>query len=229
MTFSAVGQRDLVTEVTDEIARAIIEGEFKPGSRLNEVHLAREFEISRAPLREALRRLESRGLVQSHPRRGFFLRELASDGMLEMFELRLSLECTAGRKVMGNLSDEMLSGIESQFDEMCDAARVGDYARMTKGDFAFHRLVCELSGNSRLLQIFDQISHEIRFCMSHLREVHSDYLALAQSHAPLLDALRNRSGDEYVSALTLHLDDARDRLLIALSRAESEDGGAGSK
>lgn len=222
MSFAAVEKQDLVTMVSDEIARAIIEGEFQPGSRLNEVQLARQFEISRAPLREALRRLESRGLVQSHPRRGFFLRELTSEGMQELFEVRFSLEITAGRKVARSITDQMHKQLTAQFEEMCEAARNEDYARMTICDFGFHRLVCELSGNVRLLQIFDQISHEIRFCMSHLKDIHSDCVALANSHVPLLEALANGSEDGYEAALALHLEDARDKLLVALSRAEEE-------
>lgn len=216
MTFGAVNQRDLVTMVSDELARAIIEGRLQPGSRLNEVHLAKEFKISRAPLREALRRLESRGLVEGHPRRGFFLRDLTAKGIAELFELRLSLEGTAGRKVAQTVTDADLARLSAQFDALCAAARAGDTALMIDRDFGFHRLICELSGNSRLLQLFDQISHETRFCMVHLRGTYTDMVPLAESHAPLLAALRHGSGEAFVSALALHLDDAQEKLVAAL-------------
>lgn len=221
MAFGAVDQRDLVTLVSDEIARAIIEGQIPPGSRLNEVRLAQEFKISRAPLREALRRLESQGLVEGYPRRGFFLRKLTENGLVELFELRLSLESTAGRRVAETLGEAELPRLEAQYEMICQAARAEDAARMIEQDFGFHRLVCELSGNSRLLRMFGQISYEIRFCMAHLRGIHTDMIALAESHAPLLDAFRQGSGEAYVRALSVHLDDARDKLIDALLRAEA--------
>ncbi len=86
---------------------AIIGGRFAPGARLNEVHLAAEIGVSRAPLREAARLLENRGLVVSQPRRGFFVRDLTAAALDDAYDLRLCLERHAGRAVCATLTAEM--------------------------------------------------------------------------------------------------------------------------
>ena len=80
--FSEVSTTDLVTQIARQITEAIVTGHLKPGERLTELQLSREFGTSRAPVREAARLLESQGLVTFSPRRGFFV-PLAVTGCLE--------------------------------------------------------------------------------------------------------------------------------------------------
>ncbi|MCY6381811.1 GntR family transcriptional regulator [Hoeflea prorocentri] len=216
MTFAAFKRQDLVSQVSETLTKAILEGDLEPGSRLNEVHLSQQFEISRAPLREALRRLESQGLIESHPRRGFFLRRISAPKIAELFQVRLALEHAAGQQVVQSITEAETGRLECQYEAIREAASNNDPLRQTEEDFRFHRLICEMSGNTRLLQFFDQIACEIRYSMVHLSGFHDDMEALAASHVPLLDALKSRDAVTYCNYLKRHLDEARDKLVAAV-------------
>lgn len=215
----ALERRDLVTQVTQSLSETILSGKLEPGSRLNEVRLAEQFDISRAPLREALRRLETEGLVIAHARRGFFVRTINAIDIIEIFEVRRALEASAGRKVCANLAKQDLKLLEKQYERMKKSALDADFVAQIEADLGFHRLICQLSGNKRLLDLFDQISNEIRFAIVHLQILYEDNVALAQSHAPLLQAIQNKSEEEYVEALSLHLDEAREMLVTAFENS----------
>ena len=221
MVFEAFDRQDLVSQVTEALAKAIVEGELPPGSRLNEVRLAQEFQISRAPLREALRRLESQGLIEAHPRRGFFLRKITAAGMVELFDVRFMMERYAGQKVAETITSSQIKDIERQYKAICKAAKNINHNQCIEEDLRFHRLICDLSGSTRLLRLFDQISSEVRFTIAHLPSFHSDLVSLAESHAPLVEALRNRDLVAYDAALQRHLTEARDLLVNTQLRAEA--------
>ena len=217
MIFAAFKKQDLVSHVSETLTQAILDGALAPGSRLNEVHLAQQFDISRAPLREALRRLETQGLIESHPRRGFFLRKISTQEIIELFQVRLALEHTAGREVVASIAEAEIDRIEQQFEAIQESARAGVPLKQTEEDFRFHRLICELSGNQRLLLFFDQIAREIRYSIVHLSGFHDNMQALADSHIPLLDALKNKNPDQYSTHLERHLNEARDKLTAAMA------------
>src|SRR5690554_4412609 len=84
-------------ELRDEIEHDILTGRYRPGERLDEQTLARRFQVSRTPIREALLQLQSSGLVQFHANRGAFVAELTAADVLEMYELRTELEGICGR------------------------------------------------------------------------------------------------------------------------------------
>ena len=220
MAFSAFERQDLVTKVSEILAKAIVEGRLTPGSRLNEVRLAREFDISRAPLREALRRLESQGLIEAHPRRGFFLRSVTAKSISELFEVRNALESTAGLRVARTITDEQIADVEAQYETLRDAASTSNFIKVTEEDYRFHRMICAFSGNERLLGIFDQILSEIRFGLVHVQEFHPDRVSLAEAHVPLISALKARDPELWEQALANHLKEACDNVVAALERKE---------
>lgn len=222
MKFDSVDKHDLVSRVTDALAKALVDGQMAPGMRLNEVSLSREFEISRAPLREALRRLESRGLVVSQPRRGFFVPSIDATQTNDLFEVRIAIEALAGQKLCQSATPQQLADIRKQYEQMCVAAESGRSERMIEEDFGFHRLICQASGNQKLLQIFDQISGEIRFAIAHVRGFHTDMVALAKSHEPIVVALETSDLAAFERTLEKHLGEAREKLVSAYGEAKGD-------
>ena len=93
--FESVNVPDLVGVVEERLTQAIVQGRLPPGSRVVEAEIARQMAISRAPVREASRRLERQGILVSRPRRGFFVREMSVREIDDLFQVRLSLEMTA--------------------------------------------------------------------------------------------------------------------------------------
>ncbi|WFF41551.1 GntR family transcriptional regulator [Salinicola endophyticus] len=211
--FATIQQRDLVNQIADMLTEALLKGDFAPGVHLAEAQLARDFGVSRAPVREAARLLESRGMLVSQPRRGFFVRTFNADELEDVYDLRLCLERHAVRLLAGKLTDEMEAALTHQLEKMRQVARDGTAVQQIEEDVAFHRMLCEFSGNQRLVRVFDELCHEMRFCILLIGQLYDDAMRVADTHEPILEALRTRSPDAGEAALDYHIGVAQQRVM----------------
>jgi DNA-binding GntR family transcriptional regulator len=215
-SFAAVHHQDLVNQIANQLTQGLLNGDYQPGSHLSEARLAQELGVSRAPVREAARLLESRGLLVCLPRRGFFVRAFSAKELDDVYGLRLCLEREAIGALATRATPEDLAALEAlerQYMVMTDAASQKNAQQQIEADIHFHRLLCALSGNQRLLRVFDELTDEIRFCMLLLDGLLQDPAQLAQSHRPLLDALRTGEVDACLTALDQHLGYARTQVV----------------
>jgi DNA-binding GntR family transcriptional regulator len=183
----------------DRIREALVEriatGHYKAGERLIEMKLAAEFGTSQLPVREALRDLEMTGLVTSSPRRGCFVKQFEAGAQKEIYLVRGALEETAARVATPTLAGDV-SVIQHHVDAMCAAACARDTDALVAHSVAFHRVIVAAAGNDLLLKLWDSLHPEIHSRIT-LSEPGIDYLAVAQSHQPIVDAIR--SGDVELS------------------------------
>ena len=93
--FESVDTTDLVDLVEAQLTRAIVDGKLPPGSRIVEADIARRMGISRAPVREAARRLERQGVLVARPRHGFAVRTISVQEIDDLYEVRISIELTS--------------------------------------------------------------------------------------------------------------------------------------
>jgi len=110
-----------------QIRQAIVEGRYRPGQRLIEQRIAEEFALSRTPVREALRRLEAEGLVQSEPNRGAIVRDLTTDDLADLYDLRARLEAYAAELAAVRIEPrevEELDAAIADFDEALTAEQI---------------------------------------------------------------------------------------------------------
>ncbi|MCA1768712.1 MAG: GntR family transcriptional regulator [Halomonas sp.] len=208
--FKAIRSPNLVDQVADHLTEAIIVGRFTPGERLSEVGLARSLGVSRAPIREAARLLESRGLLVSQPRRGFFVRALDASELEDIFDLRLCLERHAMERLAHACTAETLAALYRQVGVLCDAAASGSESRRIEEDLTFHRMMIEATGNRRLLKNFDDLAHELRLCITLITKTHEDPDSIADCHHLLLDALESGEPARCREAIDYHIGVARD-------------------
>ena len=158
----ALAETDLVGQVARVLTKAVVEGRLPPGAKVVEAGIARELGVSRAPVREAARLLESQGLLVASPRRGFFVRQFAADDIDQIYDLRLCVERHAGVLAARNLTPETRDLLRRQIDVLHQTADLDDPARQVEEDYRFHRLICEIAGNRRLLRLFDDLASELR-------------------------------------------------------------------
>lgn len=218
-TAAFIQQRNLVDQVADYLTQAIIGQRFAPGERLSEVQLARDLGVSRAPVREAARLLESRGLLVSQPRRGFFVRALDARELADIFDLRLCLERHAMEQLAGCCPSEALAALRRQVEVLCEAAGSGDESRRIEADLAFHRLLIASAGNRRLLRTFDDLAHELRLCITLITKTHEAPDSIAESHHLLLDALASGDAPRCREAIDYHIGVARDYVVRGIDGA----------
>lgn len=231
MSLQPIERGELNARVYAALAHAIASGVLGSGRRLVEDELAEEFGVSRAPVRDALRLLESHGLVESVGRRGKIVTMLTADDAWEVYSLRAAHEGLAFRLVTGKLEQDGLTELMDIITEMKKLANSGDLAGLSTLDVKFHEAVCRMSGHGRLLQNWKNMSMQIRV-LSH-RVVDTEYAenenlkAIPKRHLDLIHLLQAGDTDAAEQGVRAHIGAVADRIVRVMRDRESTDA-AGS-
>ena len=206
--FSSIHVPDLVGVVQAQLQQAILSGRIGPGERIVEAELARQMGVSRAPVREAARRLESLGLLVSRPRHGFTVRAITAAQVNDLYQVRHALELMAAEMACQAASDAQLQGLMAQVDDMVQRIAQMDQAERVATDLAFHAQISVLSGNAYLARLFGNMVNEVRMFLALTEDSYGDPASLAETHRPIAAALLQRDVAAVRLALGHHLDDA---------------------
>jgi DNA-binding GntR family transcriptional regulator len=174
-------------QIRSKLVERIVSGEYPPGTHLKELVLAREFNVSQAPVREALRELEAAGLVESQRFRGTRVLGLNPEELRQAYELREIIEVAAVERVLP-LANEDFAGLEAIVDEMARAIARSDVKDLCTQGMRFHRRLVELSGNVMFLRAWDGLTWDVRVRVVALVVGHDFTQGLADKRA-VLDAL----------------------------------------
>lgn len=142
------------------IKKRILSMEYKPGKILNEQVLAKEFGVSRTPLREVLTRLEWEKLVRILPRTGSMVTEIEFQNMINIFKIRFELEELAGQLAAENITEEHLGGIKSIQNECLQLYENMDLIGLMKIDKKLRGVVYDAANNSMLAEISDSLHNQ---------------------------------------------------------------------
>ncbi|MGW0337152.1 GntR family transcriptional regulator [Streptomyces sp. NPDC003011] len=196
-------RRGLAEEVADRIREAIFNGAYAPGEQLREVELSGEMDVSRGPVREALRLLEREGLVHCAWHRGTTVTTLSAEDVAELDSLRGALEDLAVRQVIAHASDEDLASIAKTADMM---ERASDAHEMVRLDIAFHDAVFAAAGHQRLADAWDGIRCQVHlFLLTRINRSTADYLdCIPREHHGLVTALRARDTNTALDLFAAH-------------------------
>ncbi|MEV0378451.1 GntR family transcriptional regulator [Nonomuraea sp. NPDC050643] len=196
-------RRGLSEEVADRIREAIFGGVYAPGAQLREVELSGAMDVSRGPVREALRLLEREGLVHCAWHRGTTVTTLSPGDVAELDSLRGALEDLAVRQVIRHASVEELASIEKTAGLMDRAADVHEMVRL---DIAFHDAVFEAARHQRLAEAWQAIRCQVHlFLLTRINLSAQDYLErIPGEHRELVAALRVRDAETAVALFAAH-------------------------
>jgi DNA-binding GntR family transcriptional regulator len=200
--------RERVREV---LLERILKGELQPGDRLLELRLAQELGTSQAPVREALRELQSLGFVEYEPYKGTRVRRVTVEEIAEIFPVRIALEELAAYEAAGRL-DGRADDLEEEFLGMVMAAGRGDLNGLAAHDATFHRLIVEASGNRVLFDAWRTLRVEARVVITALK-TDLDLTDLAEMHRPLLAAIAAASPREAAREMRRHFEVLRTMLV----------------
>ena len=177
------------------IRQSIINGDLPPGERLRSDALANKIKVSRTPVREALRKLESEGLVTQSGRTGLVVRELTEQDLTEVFYVREALEGMAARLAAQNATPSEIAELRELLEDMESASKRGDVSVLRNLTGEFHTLVCSASHNNRLL-------HSLTVLLDHVRQDQTSTLYnkgrpadAIKEHKKLLTAIESRDAD----------------------------------
>ena len=202
-------------DLVDRLRHRIVEGELEPGSPLRQVRLANEMGVSRIPVRDALLRLEAEGLIEVRSDRGAYVKSLTASGCVEVFDLRVLLECDALAQAIPNHTPRSIRSVEAVQREL----EVEDETRLwVQGDRRFHELLYEPSARPRTLQFIEILRNVVdRFYLTRLEHgIRRD--PWKKEHHAILDAVLSRDIGRALAALAGHLRATQEVVLAALDR-----------
>jgi len=193
----------------------IVRRQLKPDTHLVEDALASEYDVSRGPVRDALRQLESQGLVESR-RRGFFVVGLSQSDINDLYELRESIEVAAITRAIGHITEEQMRTGRAIVSEMVSCADRAAADGFADADMRFHALLYEIGGNRRLIDVWDAYAPVFASLMQLTVEEDVDLHPSAHDHGRLLDLFEEGDVAKIQNELREHLDGARTRMAHAV-------------
>ncbi|WP_426007275.1 GntR family transcriptional regulator [Paenarthrobacter sp. NyZ202] len=205
-TVSAFDKRTLRERCTQHVRDQIISGAIKPGEHLKEMQLSDEMGVSRGTLREALRPLELEGLIVDDGKRHMLVRQLSSQEILDVFEVRSALESVAARKIVANPNREkMTAELRERLEPLRDSGM--DFGKQLEVDLGFHERLCELAGNPTLLSSWRNLIGQIEMMIIAAGPEKASNRMRYQEHILLVEAIESGDPEKAASALQNHMSD----------------------
>lgn len=208
-------------EILTRLRDYIVEGNLANGGRVPERELCEMLEISRTPLREALKVLASEGLIDLLPNRGARVRQLNARELHELFDLMGGLEALAGRLACESATQEDIAEIERLHHEMYGSYLRRDMHGYFHANQAIHQKIVASSHNAALSAAYKSVADRIRRIRysANLARKRDRWSEAMREHESILDALHRRAGDELSGILFQHLRNKRE---AAIERLEDE-------
>jgi len=200
--------RTLSDQVAQQLRQAILGGRLEPGQRIVEHEIAAAMQMSRGPVRDALKILENERLVIRYPYRGAFVALLSLRDAQEIYSLREALETLALVFGIREATTQQIDELDEKVNKMAERIQ-SEYtqAEATDLDLEFHHTLCRISGHSRLLAAWEALSSQIRLLiMTHRISRPHDFRENSVAwHRQIVDALRNRDEAQGRQLLSDHL------------------------
>jgi DNA-binding GntR family transcriptional regulator len=211
---------NLTQQAFSHIRDEIIRGKLDDRQHLTENYFAERFGISKSPVREALNRLESEGLITIVPRRGAFVVKLSVQDIEEIFDLREALEALV---VKGAVLDEnLLARMRAAVMSAKRYWEENDKTKYIRADAAFHTTLAEANSNSRLKKILENMRNQILIVRARTFELSSR--TSVKQHLDILGALEEGKRDIAANLMVEHIRTVRARLVNHLRERENASG-----
>jgi DNA-binding GntR family transcriptional regulator len=212
----------LADRVYNQLRDNIGSHQIRPGERLQEVGLAAQLGVSRTPVREALARLESEGMIVVEGR-GFVVPELTDADIEEIYQLRFLLEPAAARSAVGEVGSAAdLASMSSAIEDAVAAEKAGDFRAFLEANSRFHVAWRTLIPNRRMSKLLDQYVGHVRFLRVLTLGDASARKAALSGMKNIHGAFKKRDAEGAATSMTKHLEVARHYLIEAIRQIDLE-------
>lgn len=191
--------------IADTLEEMVFTGQLREGQRLDEASLAKKFDVSRTPIREALQRLVAADLARQLPRRGVFVRQPSSISLIEMFETMAEIEGVCGRLATTRMTGDMLAELSALNNQCAAAADTNDCDAYSRSNEKFHHFLYHATGNAFLeaeaVKLFTRLKpfRRVQFKMQGRMK------ASVSEHNDLIEAISQKQDDRAAIVLRGHL------------------------
>ena len=199
-------------EVASRLRDQIFAGDLRPGSFLDEAALCERLEISRTPLREALKVLVAEGLLRHEPRRGCFVAEITDKDLDDLFPVIALLEGRAAHEATHKASGADVAALELLHQRLQQCAAEGRITDYYEANYAIHEAFITLADNRWLAQVIGDLRKILRLARAQTLHVPGRLQQSLAEHLAVFAALKARDGDAAEAAMRIHLLRQRDAL-----------------
>lgn len=222
LNIGKVKRKTLANQTADLLRKSIEQGKLSPGTHLIETDIAKELEVSRGVLREALRTLEQEGLVESAPGRGTLVTCPSERDIQEIYSLRQLLEGEAVRLAAEKASATDISDLEAILNKMQEFIEQGDLTGVVEKDLEFHQSIWGIADHTKLKNVLEEMKVQIKVFL-HVNTKLYEYLATGPvEHKAILENIRNGDGDKASKQMIAHLEDAVNTVTNYLRQVQEE-------
>ena len=202
--------------VYEALRKAILKENLKPGERLMENTIALKMGVSRTPVREAIRMLSDEGLVLLIPRRGAQVAQISRQELMDVLEIRESLEILATSLACGRITEEQKKILEKTAEEF-RTSKGRPITEIAEADVAFHEAIYKASGNKRLVSILNNLREQMyRFRLEYLKHGEGIHEDLVKEHTQILEAICARNVEKATECIKEHIEKQRETIENAL-------------
>lgn len=204
---------NLGPKLADLLREAIIQGEFRPGEKINETQLAAKLGVSKSPIREAIRILESENIVETIDRRGTFVKDLSDKEVEEIYQVVKLINVAAARLAAGKMNEKRKRELRLLVEKMREAQQSYDMNKVKPLSIRFHGFIINMTENRLLLKIHNGLeTQQERFRAKGLQYGSKDIADIISEHVAISEALLKGDPEEAELQMLNHLESARVRV-----------------
>ena len=205
--------RGLASWVTESLREAILKGYFEAGEKLDQARLANELNVSRTPIREALKVLESEGFIEIHSYRGAYIARVSQQDIDDVYEIRRLLEVEAARQVCMAIPSAAVMDLEKLLQKDQKAFEDGNNELHYEYDAIFHDSFMKYTRNVLMKEVLNDLNNRVmRVRYFALNQPGDHLLASLQEHWKILDALKKRDPELTAEMMNNHLTQSAERI-----------------
>lgn len=212
------GPRTRAESVADELRRMIIGGQLAPGARLRQVQVAKHFDVSTTPVREAFASLAQEGFVRQDAHRGVEVFHPTVEDIRENYEIRLALEPLAAKVAAGRITDEQLAQVERLQVKMKNPVK---FRLGTELNRQFHFAIYAAAQRPLLMDMIERLRRSadayVQLFLS--KPIPGYFDAVRREHGEIVKALQARSPEEAYAAMAQHLQHSLDQISHLLAKS----------
>jgi DNA-binding GntR family transcriptional regulator len=191
-----------------------------PGQVVSERELARRYEVSKTPMREALAQTCHDGLMQRLPGRGYMVAPITIKGIRALFDLRLILETTATERAAQQPNSDLIARLRSMAEAKYEPEEPESHVSFLQTNRAFHLALAEAAGNHRLVELLNGLFNEMERLFHLGLRLRDSSEEMRREHRELVTALENGDVETAMAAISDQIIASRDRILEAVLLGE---------
>jgi DNA-binding GntR family transcriptional regulator len=207
-------------QIQESIKEAIFNGIYKPGDRIYEAQIAKQYGISRSPVREAIRVLINEGLLITDEKSQITVYKPSLGDVLEIYECRISLESAAAALAATRATNEQLLELEKCLEETAEAINKEKLEMIVESNARFHYLTVQFSGNKRLMKLVESLNSLINYYRVLNIQGPNRAETILKGHTEIFQAIKERNPEKASSNLKAHTQEDLENLVRIIKQME---------